>query len=237
MGRIIRAARYRIQLRHTPDTMPKQVKVRYHILSIRDNPEDERLIEQVWGVDPDIHIVHVECGVEALEFLQKADHKIPNMILLAWRFRENHMTAIETLAALKTDAILKLVPVIVLAQALSPFHIQELYSNQVACVLEMPHQPEALGRVLHTMKDLWMHNVHLPYGKAGLPLQEFELTEREKEIVLMSAEDLSNKEIAGRLGISIKTVEFHRNNIRRRLGVQGTAGMVRYAIRNRLIEA
>lgn len=41
------------------------------------------------------------------------------------------------------------------------------------------------------------------------------LTERETEIVFLCAEDLANKEIAARLGISIKTVEFHRNNIRR----------------------
>ncbi len=207
------------------------------MLSIRDNPEDEKLIEQVWGADPDIRIVHVECGAQALEYLQKPDRHIPNVILLAWRFRENHMTAIETLAALKADAILRPVPVIVLAGVLSPFQIHELYSNQVACVFEMPHNAEALARVLHTMKDLWMHNVYLPYGKDASSLKELALTEREKEIVRMSAEDLANKEIAARLGISIKTVEFHRNNIRRRLGVQGTAGMVRYAIRNRIIEA
>lgn len=207
------------------------------VLSIRDNPDDQRLIEQVWGADRDIQIVHVECGAQALERLQKPDRIFPNVILLAWRFRENHMTAIETLTALKADAILRPVPVIVLAGALSPFQIHELYTNQVACVFEMPHNPDVLARVLHTMKDLWMHNVYLPYGTHESYLNEVPLTEREKEIVRLSAEDLSGKEIAARLGISIKTIEFHRNNIRRRLGVQGTAGMVRYAVRNGLIEA
>ncbi len=211
--------------------------IRWHVLSIRDDPQDERLIEQVWGADPDIRIVHVECGAGALEYLQQPGSGIPNLILLGWRFRESHMTAIETLAALKSDASLRPVPVIVLAGALSPFQIHELYVNQVACVFEMPRDPEALGRILRTMKELWMQNAYVPYGNRTVRASEVALTEREKEIVRLSAEDLGRKEIAARLGISIKTVEFHLNNIRRRLGVHGTAGMVRYAIRNNLIEA
>ena len=82
-----------------------------------------------------------------------------------------------------------------------------------------------------------MHNASLPYGNGALFPKQAALTEREAEIVCLSAEDLANKEIAARLGIAIKTVEFHRHNICRRLGVHGTAGMVRYAIRKRLIYA
>ena len=57
------------------------------------------------------------------------------------------------------------------------------------------------------------------------------LSEREKKIVCLMADDLRSKEIAHQLQISESTVQYHRDSIKRRLGVQGTAGMVRYAIR------
>ena len=62
------------------------------------------------------------------------------------------------------------------------------------------------------------------------------LTEREVEILLCVAEDLSSKEAGARLDLDQKTIEFHRQNIRRKLGVSGTAGMVRYAIRAGLLQ-
>jgi DNA-binding CsgD family transcriptional regulator len=62
------------------------------------------------------------------------------------------------------------------------------------------------------------------------------LTERQKEIVILIAEDLSAKEISQRLGISPKTAVFHRQLIKERLHVTGTAGIVRYAIKAGLIQ-
>jgi DNA-binding CsgD family transcriptional regulator len=63
------------------------------------------------------------------------------------------------------------------------------------------------------------------------------LTPRQLEVVKLVAEDLCAKEIAERLGISRKTIEFHKEALKRKLGVRGTAGITRYAIRNGLIEA
>jgi DNA-binding CsgD family transcriptional regulator len=62
------------------------------------------------------------------------------------------------------------------------------------------------------------------------------LTSREKEVVHCLADGLTSKEIAAKIGISAKTVEFHRHNIMRKLEVRGVAGIVRYAIRLKLIE-
>ncbi len=62
------------------------------------------------------------------------------------------------------------------------------------------------------------------------------LTSREKEVVYCLADGLTSKEIAAKIGISSKTVEFHRHNIMRKLEVKGVAGIVRYAIRLKLIE-
>ncbi len=63
------------------------------------------------------------------------------------------------------------------------------------------------------------------------------LTHREREIVQQVAEGHINKEIAARLNISIKTVETHRASAMRKLKLKTTADLVRYAVRNQLIQA
>ena len=63
------------------------------------------------------------------------------------------------------------------------------------------------------------------------------LTSRQKEIVQLLAEGKSSKEVASVLGLSVKTAETHRANIMRRLDCHSVTALVRYAIRNHIIEA
>jgi DNA-binding NarL/FixJ family response regulator len=63
------------------------------------------------------------------------------------------------------------------------------------------------------------------------------LTPREAEVLQLVAEGNSNKQIAERLFISIKTVETHRLKIMNLLRIHDVAGLTRYAIANRIIEA
>lgn len=63
------------------------------------------------------------------------------------------------------------------------------------------------------------------------------LTHREREVVQQVAEGRINKEIAQRLNISVKTVETHRASAMRKLKLRTTADLVRYAVRNQLIQA
>jgi len=63
------------------------------------------------------------------------------------------------------------------------------------------------------------------------------LSEREREVVQLVAEGQSNKEVADKLGISVRTAETHRASILRKLNLDSVAGLVRYAIRNKMIEA
>jgi DNA-binding NarL/FixJ family response regulator len=62
------------------------------------------------------------------------------------------------------------------------------------------------------------------------------LTAREREIVQLLAEGRGNKEVGEALSISVKTVETHRAAIMRKLAIGSLAELVRYAIRNHLIE-
>lgn len=63
------------------------------------------------------------------------------------------------------------------------------------------------------------------------------LSAREREILQLLAEGRTSKEIAARLGIAFKTVDAHRTNIMRRLNIHALADLVRYAVRERIIQA
>ncbi len=65
---------------------------------------------------------------------------------------------------------------------------------------------------------------------ASPPPVDNELTPREREVLRMLAEGLSNKAIARALDISVRTVETHRLSIRRKLDIDTPAGLVKYAM-------
>jgi DNA-binding NarL/FixJ family response regulator len=72
---------------------------------------------------------------------------------------------------------------------------------------------------------------HLPSDSQQKP------SAREREIIQLLAEGKSNKEVATVLGISVKTAETHRAAVMRKLGLHSISELVRYAIRNHIIEA
>jgi DNA-binding NarL/FixJ family response regulator len=76
-----------------------------------------------------------------------------------------------------------------------------------------------------------------PRGSASPEGGSFRLTNRQREIVQLLAEGKSSKEVASALGLSVKTAETHRADIMRRLDCHSVTTLVRYAIRNHIIEA
>ncbi|MCF2903576.1 response regulator transcription factor [Octadecabacter sp. CECT 8868] len=62
------------------------------------------------------------------------------------------------------------------------------------------------------------------------------LTSREQEILLELAQGKSNKDVAEGLHISVRTVETHRKNIKRKLGISSTAGLTRYAMEHGVLQ-
>ncbi|KAJ03500.1 response regulator transcription factor [Sulfitobacter mediterraneus] len=70
--------------------------------------------------------------------------------------------------------------------------------------------------------------------KEGEPREA--LTEREQTILLQLAAGKSNKEVAVALEISVRTVETHRKNIKRKLGISSTAGLTRYALEHGVLQ-
>ena len=82
--------------------------------------------------------------------------------------------------------------------------------------------------------ELMLTNFRRP---APFSIPKETLTSREREIVRLLSEGGSNKEVASSLGISVKTAEAHRANIMRKLDIHSASELVRYAVRNQIVEA
>ncbi len=80
---------------------------------------------------------------------------------------------------------------------------------------------------------------HKDRPKSALRTEEggaIHLTRREREILELIAQELTNAQIAEKLGLSPRTVHTHRRGIMQKLGVRNTAGLVRYALENDLVD-
>jgi DNA-binding NarL/FixJ family response regulator len=89
------------------------------------------------------------------------------------------------------------------------------------------HKPFFTGRVSEALLNAFLSQGHATDGV---------LTARERGVVQLIAEGHSNKESAQILGLNLKTVESHRASAMRKVNVNSTATLVRYAIRNKLVE-
>jgi DNA-binding NarL/FixJ family response regulator len=76
-----------------------------------------------------------------------------------------------------------------------------------------------------------------PDRMALLKKKGVRLTSREAEVLQLIAEGQANKQVAAELGISVKTVEKHRQRLMEKLGIHDTAGLTRYAIAAGIIES
>jgi DNA-binding NarL/FixJ family response regulator len=105
---------------------------------------------------------------------------------------------------------------------------------------------EGTSSIAATIAEVAKGSIRLP---SGFPARVFEtgnkssenvvelLTSRESQILQLIAEGNSSKEIGQILRLSLKTVDTHRTNLMRKLGIHNTAGLVRYAVRCNLIVA
>ena len=105
---------------------------------------------------------------------------------------------------------------------------------------------QGADELLRAIREVWEGGMSLGPGasqavidacKAANPQGGDRLTPREAQVVRLVAEGKATRAIAGDLGISVKTAEFHRARIMEKLNIHSTAGLVRYAIREGMISA
>jgi DNA-binding NarL/FixJ family response regulator len=105
-------------------------------------------------------------------------------------------------------------------------------SRQLLAAVEalIHHQPYFTAKVNETLLASFLNP-----GKPGT--KSSVLTPRERQVVTLIAEGKSCREAAEVLGISAKTAETHRATAMQKLGVTSSAALIRYAFRNRLVQA
>ena len=123
-------------------------------------------------------------------------------------------------------------------------YIRQIIRNGAAGYVLKNADKETLAKAIQTV---WEGNEFLDDNIKRILIQEsitgqrrslfdIPLTKREKEILKLIAEELSNQQISDRLFISLRTVETHRLNLSQKLGAKNTAGLVKEAIRRGLID-
>jgi len=103
---------------------------------------------------------------------------------------------------------------------------------------------QAVTDLVRAVQEVSRGAVYLSPGVSGAVVEAYRtkkdlrdpLTPRERTVLQLVAEGNTTKEVASLLGVSIKTAEYHRNSVMRKLDIHETASLVRYAIRRGLIE-
>jgi DNA-binding NarL/FixJ family response regulator len=175
-------------------------------------------VELARTLQPDVAVLDISMpelnGIEATRQIRKVSAQTEVLILT---MQESEGLVRDVLAAgargfvLKTDAGRLLVAAVEALAQRKPFFTGKVSELVLGGFLD----PDRAARAS---------------GEAG------RLSPREREITQMLAESRSNKEIAVKLGVSVKTIDAHRANVMRKLNLHSVTELVRYAIREKLIE-
>jgi DNA-binding NarL/FixJ family response regulator len=163
---------------------------------------------------PDVCVVDYSLPLmNGLEVTRQIRTRVPHSEILIFTMYDNEMLVQGLLKAGARGYLLK-------ADAKS--HLIEAIASLAS------HRPFFTKGVSDSLLDVFM---------AGPEKAISAITSRERSVVQLIAEGHSNKEAARVLNISLKTVETHRATIMRKLQIASSADLVRYAIRNKIVEA
>ena len=103
---------------------------------------------------------------------------------------------------------------------------------EVIRAVKAAHRGEAL---LHPSVAKLLIQDYLTRAERGEEVTYDQVSDREREILKLIAEGLTNKEIAEKLFLSVKTVQAHRANLMRKLGLHDRVELVKYALRKGIV--
>ena len=177
-------------------------------------------VEKAEQTGPDVAILDISMpALNGLEATRQIINKVPRTRVVVLTVHDSFPLIRQVLAAgargyiLKSDAGRDLVSAV---EAVS--HNKTFFTSKVAQMV--------LEGYLNTN----------PEEKTTAKGESFPLTNRQKEVLQLVAEGKSSKEVACALGVSVKTAETHRANIMHRLDCHSVTELVRFAVRNSIIE-
>jgi two-component system NarL family response regulator len=202
------------------------------IVIVDDHPMVTEGIQSILESYDDIEVL--ACLSDGQEIIDRVEELAPDVILL-----DLNMPGVGGLSA--TEMVLEKRPntrILVLSMHDSPEYISSALSHGAMGYVLKDVPTDEIKRAI----DLVMEGQrYLCTGAKGslAPLERpsrEQLTNREQMILLQLAQGKSNKEVAIALDISVRTVETHRKNIKRKLGISSTAGLTRYALEHGVLQ-
>jgi len=180
---------------------------------IAEASDGKEAILKALETKPDIAVLEYTLPfVNGLEVTRQIRARLPRTEVLIFTMHDNEALIHDLLMAgargfvLKTEAKRDLLEAIEALSSHTPYFTASISEALLESFLEKPERRQSM------------------------------LTNRERGVVQLIAEGHANKEIAAVLDISMKTVETHRASVMRKLGLTSGAALVRYAIRNKLVE-
>ncbi|HTS59670.1 MAG TPA: response regulator transcription factor [Terriglobales bacterium] len=174
--------------------------------------------EQARELKPDVVLMDIKTpGMSSLELARFLARDAPDSRLVLLTSDEDEGYLLQCLEAGAAGYLPKSSPAAKLLEA-----VREVYQGRKYV------SPQVLGKLV---EDFRARGRARRGQSLGSPL-----TPREREVVKMIAEGQSVKEIAAGLGRSIKTIEAHKFNLMRKLGIHNKAALVAYAIENNIVK-
>ena len=205
---------------------------RIRVLIVDDHPMVAQGISAILETYDDIEVVGTLCnGREAIEQIEAL---YPDVMLLDLNMPQmNGLTASEIILEKRPDT-----RILILSMHESPEYITTALNHGAMGYLLKDVPTEEIKLAIDAVME---GNRYLCAGAASAIRPETDgareaLTSREQTILLELAQGKSNKDVALALDISVRTVETHRKNIKRKLGISSTAGLTRYAMEHGVLQ-
>jgi len=202
------------------------------VLLVDDHPVVRRGLTSCLALHGQVKVVG-EAG-DGQEGIRKAKELCPDVVLMDIDMPQmNGLSATEILNRESPD-----IKVLILSMHRQPeYVVRILQSGARGYVLKEATPEELIGAIQSVQAGETFFSPEI----ARLALNQFvqgpgegphpaQLSNREREVLVAIAEGLSNKEIAGRLNVGVRTVETHRERIMRKLDIHSVAGLTKFAI-------
>lgn len=186
---------------------------------IAESENGRETVEKVLALRPDVVLMDIEMpGINGIEATRRIKESAPETAVLALTMYEDDQYFFEMLKAGAAGYIPKRAAPDALVNAIRTVQRGEvfLYPSMAAYLVE----------------DYLQRDEEPEDGDLDLS----DLTPREKEVLVLIAEGLTNPEISDKLTISVKTVDRHRENIMRKLNIHNRIDLVKYALKKGLID-
>jgi RNA polymerase sigma factor (sigma-70 family) len=219
----------------------KTIKQRIKLLLVDDHPIVLEGIKSHLSKQPEFEVLgEAANGADAVRQAKKLK---PDIILMDISMPK--MNGLEAMAALCRQ--LPLAKLLVLTMYDSEEYINQAVRQGARGYMLKDSAPSEL---VHAIKLIHEGQVYLSPAVSKVMLDELvkdrrkvkqnpalgTLSEREREVLLFIADGMSNKEMAQRLGVSVRTVETHRERIMRKLEIHTVAGLTKFAVARGLVK-